>query len=502
MSDSQNTIQKRPPIVAIMGHVDHGKSTLLDYIRKTNITDGEAGGITQHLSAYEVTHQSEEGAPERITFIDTPGHAAFNGMRTRGASVADIAILIISAEDSIKAQTTDSIRIIKENNVPFLVAINKIDKPNANPEKVKNDLMSAGVFLEGNGGDISFVEISAKSGVGVPELLDTILLLSELENLTGNPDAPAEGFVIESHRDEKRGITATLIIKDGTLHKGDFIVAGSTTSTTRIFENFLGESLETASFSTPIRITGFNAIPDSGSLFVACTNKKEAEQTAADCILQIRESINPKTFVGDADKRKVVPVIIKTDVAGTKEAIEEAINSLTNDAVVAKIIKSEVGAINESDVQLAISDPETIILGFSVDIDRGATLINDYDTVRIERFTVIYRLTEWLAEELELRRPKKDIEEISGAMSILKVFSSQKTQHLIGGAITEGTMYKGDKIRIQRKGETVGYGTIDSMQQAKSQVDKVENGEFGMMIISKNTPEERDMVASFKVVHK
>lgn len=485
-----------------MGHVDHGKSTLLDYIRKTNITDGEAGGITQHLSAYEVTHTGESGVPERITFIDTPGHAAFTGMRNRGASAADVAILIVSAEDSVKAQTTDSIRIIKENNVPFLVAINKVDKPNANPEKVKNDLMSAGVFLEGYGGDVSYVEISSKTGVGVEELLDTILLVSELEELTGNPSAPAEGFVIESNRDEKRGVSATLIIKDGTIKKGDFLVAGNTVSTTRIFENFLGKPIEEASFSTPIRVTGFNDIPDAGALFSTCQNKKDAEQTASECILQIKESHNPKTTVADNDRRKIVPIIIKTDVAGTKEAIEEAINTLTNTEVVAKIIKSEVGAINESDIQLAITDPNTIILGFHVDIDRSATQINDYDTVTIQQFTIIYKLTEYLEKELETRRPKKDVEEVSGAMSILKVFSSQKDQHLIGGKVTQGIIKKGDKIRITRGAEIVGYGKIEGMQQAKSQVEKVDNGEFGMMIISKAKPAERDSVASFTVVTK
>ena len=285
MSKNTAKTNERPPVVAIMGHVDHGKSTLLDYIRDTNIVDGEAGGITQHISAYEIIHKNESGEEKKISFLDTPGHEAFTSMRERGAAVADIAILIVSAEDSVKKQTLESLETIRKSGTPFFVAINKIDKPNANPEKVKTDLIEHEVYLEGYGGDIPFVEISAKTGTNIDELLSTILLLSELAELKGNPEALASGFVIESDMDQKRGISSTLIIKDGTLKSGMFIVVGNMLSTTRIFEDFKGETIKEATFSSPIKITGFTSpiklfsgaltkVPKAGEAFYSFEKKK------------------------------------------------------------------------------------------------------------------------------------------------------------------------------------------------------------------------------------
>jgi translation initiation factor IF-2 len=255
------TTTTRPPIVAVMGHIDHGKSTLLDYIRKANVTAGEAGGITQHLSAYEISipHQ---GTNRRITFLDTPGHAAFTGMRERGAVAADIAILVVSAEDGVKAQTIEALHTIRNANIPFIVAINKIDRPGANIEKAKQMLAEQQVMVEGYGGDISWNAISAKEGTGIDDLLETILLVADVEDLQSNPSAKAEGIIIESRRDAKRGIAATLVVKNGTLKKGQFLVAGTAITTTRIMENFLGQSIESADPGTPVQLVGFDSLPD------------------------------------------------------------------------------------------------------------------------------------------------------------------------------------------------------------------------------------------------
>ena len=271
-------IEERPPVVVVMGHVDHGKSTLLDYIRKTEVVLGEAGGITQRLSAYEVAHKDSTGRERHITFLDTPGHEAFSGMRERGALVADIAILIVSAEDGVKAQTKEALETILKNNVPYVVAINKIDKPGANPEKVKGELVENGVYLEGMGGSISFVAISAKTGAGINELLSTVLLTADLAELKGNPSEPAEGYVLESSMEARRGTSATLIIKNGTIKEGAFVVAGTALASFRIVEDFLGKPLTEATCSSPIRVTGWDEIPKSGTLFQVFYDKKEAEE--------------------------------------------------------------------------------------------------------------------------------------------------------------------------------------------------------------------------------
>ncbi|HPC12683.1 MAG TPA: GTP-binding protein, partial [Candidatus Paceibacterota bacterium] len=277
MSDTQEKIERRPPVVVVMGHVDHGKSTLLDYIRKTNVVDKEAGGITQCISAYEVSAKDDEGNDRLITFLDTPGHEAFSKMRQRGASVADIAILIVSAEDGVKAQTIEAHNAILENKTPFIVAINKIDRPNANIDKTKNELAEKGIYLEGMGGDIPFVPISAKEGKGVNDLLEMIILIADMQNLKGDRNVNASGIIIETEQDPKRGIGATCVIKNGTLKSGMFVVSGKSMVTTRIFENCLSLPTKEASFSAPIKLVGFDSLPEVGNSFDSFLTKKEAE---------------------------------------------------------------------------------------------------------------------------------------------------------------------------------------------------------------------------------
>ena len=359
MDKTKTNPKVRPPVVVVMGHVDHGKSTLLDYIRKSNIVDNEAGGITQHISAYEVITKDDKGENRLITFLDTPGHEAFSKMRTRGAEVADIAILVVSAEDSVKAQTLEAYNTIIESKIPYIVAINKIDRPNANIEKTKMDLAEKGIYLEGMGGDIPFVLISAKDGTGVNELLDMIILVSDMQTFTGDSTVNASGIIMEANREPKRGISATCIIKNGTLKSGMFVVAGTAIVNTYIMENFLGKTIREATFSSPIRLVGFESMPEVGSVFQSFKTKKEAENyIKLSVIVPTSKGVRvPTVNVGSLSTGKVskiIPIIIKTDVMGTIEAIEKEISKLENEEISFKIISKGVGAINESDLKWVI----------------------------------------------------------------------------------------------------------------------------------------------------
>ena len=331
MTNSQTTTI-RPPVIAVMGHVDHGKSALLDYIRKTNIVASEAGGITQRVSAYEVAHE-HEGVVKHITFLDTPGHEAFAKIRARGASVADIAILVVSAEEGVKPQTLDALKAITQAGIPYVVAINKIDKPNADPNKTKASLIEHGIYIEGMGGNIPFNEVSAQTGQGVDELLDTLLLVAELEELTGDTALPAQGVVIEAHRDPKKGVAATLVIKNGTLKTGEYIVADCSMAPVRIFENFEGAPIKEASFSSPVRIIGFDSLPSVGSTFRAYERKKDAELAKATTPTK-RSAVAWNEY----DERHLIPLIIKADTTGTLEAIAHELGKLENERIVISTI--------------------------------------------------------------------------------------------------------------------------------------------------------------------
>lgn len=494
-----NTSTERPPVVAIMGHVDHGKSSLLDYIRSSNIVAGEAGGITQHISAYEVIVPNIDGIEKRITFIDTPGHAAFSHMRQRGATIADIAILIVSAEEGVKAQTKEAIKTIVDNKVPFIVALTKIDRPNTNIDKVKTELMEQEVFVEGFGGSVPCVAISSKTGAGISELLETILLLADLEEFTGNPNSMARGFIVEANMDEKRGISATMIIKNGTLRSGNFVVVDDAFTTTRLIEDFSGKSLETASFSTPIRLTGFSKLPNIGSMFTTCESKKEAEVTALENAQILKELVTTREIPENTENIAVIPIIIKSDVYGTAEAIEAEIMKIEIPDVYFKVIKKGVGSINESDIQLAVADRKTIIIGFHVDMDSRARDLNESEKVSVELFTIIYKLTEWLDVVGRERKPQREVEKIAGTAKVLKFFSTQKDLHLVGARITDGMFIKNGLIRVKRSDEIIGRGKIVALQQGKSPTDKVEqDNECGIQIECGTAPEPGDIIERFE----
>lgn len=492
---------QRPPVVVIMGHIDHGKSTLLDYIRKTNVTEKEAGGITQHLSAYMVEHKDEHGNMKAITFLDTPGHEAFSSMRERGAQTADIAILVVSAEDSVKAQTLEAYATIVESNIPYIVAINKIDKAGANIEKTKLDLAEKGIYLEGYGGDIPFVEISAKEGTQIKELLDLILLVADLHELTADTTKPAEGIIIESNLDTKRGISATLLIKEGTLKKGMYLVAENTLVGTRIMENFLGKNIDTAGISVPVKVVGFDTPPRVGSHFKSFLNKKEAEKEIA-LWNELNTKNNSQNEVYATDT-KVIPIIIKTDVSGTGEAVEKEIKKLELPNVVFKVLARLVGPISENDIKLASSDKEAIIVGFNVAIDPRARELNENAHVFVETFTVIYKISDFLKEEIEKRRPRTMTLEVTGTLKILRTFSKTKERQVLGGKVIDGILISGREVRIMRREFEIGRAKIIELQHNKLKVKNLEkDNDCGVLVESKTEIATGDTLECFNEVEK
>ena len=482
-----------------MGHVDHGKSALLDYIRNTNVVESEAGGITQHVSAYEVEHE-HEGVTKKITFLDTPGHEAFTKIRARGASVADIAILVVSAEEGVKPQTLDALNAIKHSGIPYVVAINKIDKPNADVNKTKASLIEHEIYLEGMGGDVPYNEISAKTGAGVDELLDTILLVAELEELTGDLTRAAEGVVIEAHRDPKKGIAATLVITNGTLKRGEFVVADSAMAPVRIFEDFNGNAIREATFSSPVRIIGFDSLPTVGATFRTYTRKKDAE-LAKSAHAEVHRTI---AALDEEDERRLIPLVIKADATGTLEAIAHEIDKLGNDRVLVSIIHEGIGNVSEGDVQTALaSKHDALVVAFNVGIDAAAHDVALQGGIEIHSFNIIYKLTEWLDEVIRERTPKREVAEELGVAKTLMYFSSMKHKHVIGGKVKSGVVKSGALVRIIRRREQVSEGRVLSLQSGKQSVETVAQGdEFGAQIEADTAPEPGDVLECYEMVVK
>jgi translation initiation factor IF-2 len=488
---------KRPPVVVIMGHIDHGKSTLLDTIRSSNVVAGEAGGITQHLSAYVVEHTTSEGATEKMTFLDTPGHAAFQKMRLRGADVADVAVLIVSAEDGVKPQTLEALESIKTAGIPFVVAINKIDKPNADIPTTQASLIEHEIYIEGMGGDIPWVGISAKEGTGIPELLDIIVLTADLAELTADTNLPATGQIIEAELDPKRGNTATLLIKEGTLKSGQCVVSGDCHSPVRIMEDFSGQSIKEASLSEPVGIIGWNEIPEVGATFTTVENKKAAEKLIADNATEV----TPAALTPPAkSKLPVVPILIKADVQGTIEAIEHELEKFESDRISVRIIDSAVGDVTAADVQNVSATENAIIVGFGVKVERAATDLAERLGVEIDTFDIIYELSEWLETALKNRTPKKEEAIVTGHAKILVHFSTQKHTHVLGGRVEDGELKAGQRVKIMRREIEVGKGTLKNLQQYKSDVTSVTEGEFGMQIETRDTIAPGDIIETFDLV--
>ena len=502
----QNTVS-RPPVVVVMGHIDHGKSTLLDYIRKTNIVECETGGITQCISAYEVTQKDDESRDRKITFLDTPGHEAFSKMRERGAAIADIAILVVSAEDGVKPQTVEAWRTIMESQTPAIVAINKIDKPGANIEKTKMELVENEIYLENYGGKIPVAEISAKTGAGVDNLLFLILILAEVEEFRGNPDENASGFVIEVNLDSRRGILATLVIKNGTLKKGMTVVVENATCATRIMENFKGEMIRQATFSSPVRIVGFDKIPRVGAAFKSFDKKTDAEKYMEEWQLgssrsDLGNSKRSDLFPPETDK-KIIPIVLKADVAGSIEAIEKEIEKIKSDSAEFRIIARGIGPVSESDIKGVASGAEVLVLAFNVKMDRSASEIAEQRGITISHFDIIYKLVEWLTAQMETRRPRVETAETVGRAKILRAFSRTKERQIIGGKVLEGELSLNSIVKIVRREFEIGRGKIINLEKNKIKTSAVgEGAEFGMMLESKIEVAPGDTVESFTIVQK
>lgn len=490
----------RPPVVVIMGHIDHGKSTLLDYIRKTNIVAGEAGGITQHLGAYEVDHTTADGKNKKITFLDTPGHEAFGGIRIRGAKVADIAILVVASDDGVKPQTLEALKCIKDAELPFIVALNKIDKPGANIERTKQNLAEHEVYIEGYGGDVPAVPISALQGQGISELLDMIVLVSDFQEYTGDPTLPGKGIIIENRLDTQKGISATLIIKDGTVKSGSFVVAEDSYSPVRIFESTLGKSIKEASFSTPVKILGWNKLPSVGAEFTTVDSKREAEEIVREYALAVKKIIKDEE---NFENKVIIPIIIKADAMGSLEGILHELNKIKHDKVAIKIIDQGIGNISESDIKKTQSFSDTILIAFHVSPDAKAKTLLERTPIQYKEYEIIYELVEFLKQTLNSKIPKEYITETTGRAKILAVFSKTKDKQIVGGKVQEGSIILGSEVKIIRRDAEIGIGKIRELQQQKVKSQEIREGyEFGMMIESKIEIALGDKLECVRVVEK
>lgn len=482
--------KERPPVIAVMGHIDHGKSSLLDYIRKTNVTAGEAGGITQHVAAYIALHN---GRP--VTFLDTPGHEAFKALRTRGAAAADIAILVVAADEGVMPQTLDALAAITEAKIPYIIALTKIDKNNADLARAKNSLVEHGIYIEGMGGDIAYAPVSSKTGEGVPELLDLVLLAADLLELTADPEASASGFVLESTQDPKRGASATLIIKDGTLSKG-FVVATDAYAPIRFIENFQGVRVASAGPSEPVRIAGFSKLPSAGSLFSIAASKKEAERLASEAKeATARESERAALPEGMGE----LPLIVKADVAGSVDAIVHELAKVMHERAVIRIVASGVGDVSENDVKTAYASG-AVIIGFNVGTDPIATELAQRDDVPVFTFSIIYELSEKVSELLAAKAPIVSSEVELGKALVLKPFSSSGKKQVLGARYVSGALGLKDRVKVLRKGEELARGAILNLQQARADVNVIKTeGDFGMELELKAPVAYGDEIIAFTV---
>jgi translation initiation factor IF-2 len=495
MTEKNTTkITTKPPVVVVMGHIDHGKSTLLDYIRKTNIVAKEAGGITQHMGAYQVDHIMPDKTVKTITFIDTPGHEAFCTIRERGAESADIAILAVSAEDGVKPQTLDALKNIKAQKLPFIVAITKIDKPNADIDRARQSLAENEIYVEGWGGDVPCIPISAIKGDGIAELLDMILLVADMNNLTTNTNNPLTGSIIESTMDSRKGISATLIIKDGTLSTGTFLVAGKSFVPVRFIENFKGTKIDHATAGMPVRIVGWTEIPPCGISFYAVKTKKEAERAVEEANIKERENINRTTkshstkIDAETSENQIVaiPIVIKADVIGSLDGVKYELAKIKHDKVQIKIISEGIGEINENDIKLGLNNPDVLILGFNSTPDKKASAMIERTPVNTKSFSIIYELSNYVKDILAKKIPKEYIEETTGKAKILAIFSKDKDRQVVGGKVESGTLSSGSEVKITRRDGEIGRGKIRELQTKKVRASEVAEGhEFGSLIEAK-----------------
>ncbi|MFH1401429.1 MAG: translation initiation factor IF-2 [Parcubacteria group bacterium] len=457
----------RPPVVVILGHVDSGKTSLLMAIRKMQFTGLKPGGaITQHIGAYQI---EKEG--KKVTFIDTPGHEAFSAMRSRGAKVADIAILVVDGQEGVKPQTKEAILNIQKTGVNMIVAINKTDRPGVIPEKIKAQLAKENVTVESLGGKIPSINVSAKTGQGISELLDTILLLGEVENLKGDLAKPAEGAFIESFLDSKKGPIATLIVSNGVLRVGDIVATASVSGKVKNLENFLGEQIKEAFPSDPAVIMGLPRVPKIGETFKVFA---DLEQAQSQVLAEVRKEtvLNPEPKAG----QRVLNLILKSDVVGSIEAIYQVLKEIPQERVILNILKSEVGEVNETDIKLAEST-RAVIFGFRVKINSVAKGMAERNGVKIITFNVIYDFVEGVRKFMERIMSSEDVRTELGKIKILAVFLDEKNRQIVGGKVISGEIKRGGLIEVERSEEIAGKGKMINLQKNKKEVEKVSKGE-------------------------
>ena len=503
--EDESLMKKRPPVVCVMGHVDHGKTSLLDAIRETNVTSREAGGITQHIGAY-VT----EINGEKITFLDTPGHEAFTSMRMRGAQATDIAILVVAADDGVMPQTVEAINHAKAAGVQIIVAVNKIDKPSANVERVKQELVEYELIAEDWGGDTVFVPVSAHTGEGIDQLLEMIILTAEVEELKANPDRLARGVVIEAKLDKGRGPVATILVQKGTLHVGDNIAVGAAYGKIRAMMDDRGRRVKEALPSTPVEILGLHDVPDAGEIFMATENDKEARNIAETYVAQGREKLLDDTKAKltldglfsqiQAGNIKELNIIVKADVQGSVEAVKQSLLKLTNEEVAVRVIHAGVGAINESDVSLA-SASNAIIIGFNVRPDNTAKDIADREKVDVRLYRVIYDAIEDVEAAMKGMLDPEYEEKVIAHLEVRQTFKASGVGTIAGSYVLDGKIERGSKIRISREGELVFEGEMASLKRFKDDVKEVAAGyECGIVAQDFNDIHEGDQIEAYIMV--
>jgi len=488
----------RPPIVVIMGHIDHGKTTLLDYIRKSRVALKESGNITQHVGAYEIDVQNE-GHKKRITFLDTPGHEAFVSIRSRGAKLADIAILIIAADEGVMPQTKEALFHIKAANIPYIIALNKIDKPGLNLEKIKSALAKEEIYLEGRGGDVPCVEISAKDGTNVDQLLELILLIAEMNELHANPNSDAEGIVIESKMDPRRGICATLVITNGTLHYGDKINMDNGEGKIKMLEDFQGNNIKEASFSSPVLVVGFENLPTPGTRFICGDITEEEKQL----LVEEENSNFCKTKLVGENPDQVIPVAIKADFIGSCEALVFAMDSLAKELNVSfNIIQNSVGHVSETDLKSLNSEIETYLICFRVKIEPSLTNFIFNKPIKVFSGDTIYQILDQIKETIQNKSanngPTKKAE-----LKVLALFNDIKGDQLIGGEVTEGEIYLKETCKIKRLVEEIltemGEGKVKNIRTQKENVSHIGSpNECGILITSETKIEKGDILEFYK----
>lgn len=508
----------RPPIVAVMGHVDHGKTTLLDTMRKTNVVATEAGAITQHIGAYQVTvghpegtHATEgsqgksdeilRGAPQddfagrKITFLDTPGHEAFAAMRARGANVTDIIVLVVAADDSVKPQTVEVINRAKLTKTPLIVAINKIDKPDANPDRVKADLANFGVTVEEWGGKVPAVPISAKSGAGLDKLLEIILLTAEAEEIKANPEGLTLGAVIDSRLSRGQGPVATVLVQNGTLRLGDSVAVGTTFGKIRTMEDAAEKKLKTASPGTPAQVSGLSDVPEAGDILKVTASLEDAKIQALNLQKQERaRRLQSKPIIQTDPNQKELKVILRADVQGSLEALSDVLGKLGSEEVKLTIVDQGVGEINESDIQRA-GNTRSIILGFHTRANPAAMKLAKQKNVVIDSYEVIYELVEDITQALLSMMPMEVVRTVLGKAKIKAIFRTEKDSMIVGGEVSEGKIADKKKFRILRDKVLLGEGKIEELQQNRVEVDEVGSGkEFGVKVQSKTAIKDGDVL--------